>query len=147
MKNLTLFWFRRDLRLTDNIALVKASQIENIAAIYIYDPEIIQKKDFSYLHFDFIDDSLKELVKDFKSRGSVLNIFHNYSIDVLKSINNQFSIKKIITHSETGNWAIYNRDKKILDYCNKNGIEWENFQSNGVITNLKDRNGWAKKWN
>ena len=147
MKNLTLFWFRRDLRLTDNIALVKASQIENIAAIYIYDPEIIQKKDFSYLHFDFIDDSLKELVKDFKSRGSVLNIFHNYSIDVLKSINNQFSIKKIITHSETGNWAIYNRDKKISDYCNKNGIEWENFQSNGVITNLKDRNGWAKKWN
>mgnify|MGYP003682421999 CR=1 FL=1 len=58
MKDLTVFWFRRDLRLSDNLALTIASQYDNIAAIYIYDPEIILKPDFSYLHFDFIHDSL-----------------------------------------------------------------------------------------
>ncbi|MDB9854542.1 deoxyribodipyrimidine photo-lyase [Candidatus Marinimicrobia bacterium] len=54
MKDITLIWFRRDLRLSDNIALSTASRDDNVAAIYIYDPAIILKKDFSYLHFDFI---------------------------------------------------------------------------------------------
>ncbi|MGY8783004.1 MAG: deoxyribodipyrimidine photo-lyase, partial [Fidelibacterota bacterium] len=147
MKDITLIWFRRNLRLSDNIALSTASRDDNVAAIYIYDPAIILKKDFSYLHFDFIQDSLRELKNIFLSNGSFLNIYHNSVTEVLKIINLQFSIKKIISHHEIGNWAILNRDRDIKKYCQKNGIQWLEFQSNGVVRNLKDRDGWSKKWN
>ena len=147
MKNLTLFWFRRDLRLSDNLPLTIASRYENTAAIYIYDPEIISKPDFSYLHFDFINDSLIELNKAFLSKGSYLNIYHNLSMDVLKTIHYQCSIRRLISHQQTGNWFQFNQDKQLSSYCKENGIEWLEFQSNGVIRDLKDRDGWSKRWN
>ena len=147
MKNLTLFWFRRDLRLSDNLPLTIASRYEDTAAIYIYDPEIISKPDFSYLHLDFINDSLIELNKAFLSKGSHLNIYHNHSMDVLKTIHHQCSIKRLISHQQTGNWCQYNQNKQLSSYCKENDIEWLEFQTNGVIRDLKNRDGWSKRWN
>jgi deoxyribodipyrimidine photo-lyase len=68
-------------------------------------------------------------------------------MDVLKTIHHQYSIKRLISHQRTGNWVQFNQDKQLSDYCKINGIEWLEFQSNGVIRDLKDRDGWSKKWN
>ena len=44
MKEYTLFWFRRDLRLEDNHGLYKALQGKSkVIPIFIFDPSIIQK--------------------------------------------------------------------------------------------------------
>ena len=61
-------------------------------------------------------------------------------------LNNKHNVRNLITHHETGNWAIRKRDEIILKYCNENGINWRRFQSNGVIVGLVQRDGWYKKW-
>ena len=121
MKDLTIYWFRNDLRIKDNAALSFASQNDNSTAIYIYDTEIILKEDFSQLHLDFINDSLLELRHYFNSEGSSLNIFHGNALDILMKLNNKHNVRNLITHHETGNWAIRERDAKILKYCKENG--------------------------
>ena len=146
MKDLTIYWFRNDLRIKDNAALSFASQHDNSAAIYIYDTEVILKEDFSQLHLDFINDSLLELRHYFNSKGSSLNIFHGNALDIIMKLNNEYNVRNLITHHETGNWAIRKRDDNILKYCNENGINWKKFQSNGVVIGLVQRDGWYKKW-
>lgn len=147
MKTITLYWFRKDLRISDNPALIDAAKNENVAAIYIHDPEIIENKDFSSFHFDFINESLKYLENEFFIRKSFLNIFYDKAINVLKGINENYNVKKIITHYETGNWITNRRNKKIIDYCNQHSIHLKEYQSNGVVRGLTDRDGWSKLWN
>ena len=48
-------------------------------------------------------------------------------------LNKEHNVSNLITHHETGNWAIRKRDENILKYCNENGINWKKFQSNGVV--------------
>ena len=147
MKNLTLLWFKKDLRTSDNAALYEASKDENSAAIYIHDPDIINGKDFSFYHLDFIKDSLLELENNFRSNNSFLNIYHDQALNVFKKLNGDFLVKKIITHYETGNWTVHRRDKVITDYCKQNSIKLLEYPSNGVVRNLEDRDGWSHLWN
>ena len=69
-----IFWFRNDLRLNDNLPLYESSNFKNVAAIYIYDTDIVKSQDFGKMHLDFINDSLKEISLRFKQSGSYLNI-------------------------------------------------------------------------
>ena len=58
-------WFRRDLRVSDNIALFEISKLPSIAAIFIYDNQIMNEPDFSFSHKGFIDDSVSQLEEKF----------------------------------------------------------------------------------
>ncbi len=147
MKSISLYWFRKDLRISDNQALIDAAKNENVAAIYIHDPEIIHNKDFSSFHFDFINESLISLENEFSSKSSYLNIFYDKSINVLNKIRESYNINKLITHHETGNWITFSRNKKIIDYCKQNSIQLKEYQSNGVVKDLINRDGWSKLWN
>ena len=53
MKKVSILWFKKNLRISDNSALYKASKEQKIAAIYINDPDIINNDDFSYYHFQY----------------------------------------------------------------------------------------------
>ena len=147
MEKVSILWFKKNLRISDNPALHKASEEQKIAAIYINDPDIINGDDFSSYHLDFIKESLLELEIIFKKNKSSLNVYNDKAINVLKKINETFSIRKIITHYETGNWVTFCRDKIITNYCKTNGIELLEYQSNGVVRNLSDRDGWSHLWN
>ena len=147
MEKVSILWFKKNLRISDNPALHKASEEQKIAAIYINDPDIINGDDFSSYHLDFIKESLLELEIIFKKNNSSLNVYNDKAINVLKKINETFSIRKIITHYETGNWVTFCRDKIITNYCKTNGIELLEYQSNGVVRNLSDRDGWSHLWN
>lgn len=147
MKSITLYWFKKDLRILDNLALTEACQNTNAAAIYIHDPKIIESQDFSSFHLDFIRDSLISLEKYFNSKNSYLNIFYDNPISVFNKINQTYTIKKLIMHHETGNFLTNLKNNLVSDFCNQNSIELIEYQSNGVVRDLKNRDGWSKLWN
>ena len=41
MEEVNIFWFRRDLRLTDNTALIQALKLNNVKPIFIFDSDIL----------------------------------------------------------------------------------------------------------
>ena len=142
-----LFWFRHDLRVNDNIALYNCSKKEKSAAIYIYDSNIINSNNFSSLHLDFINDSLNDLSIKFKKQNSHLNIFHGESVKVLKSLINRYSIKDIYSHYEVRDLKTKLINNAVNSLCLANGVKWHQFQRNGVVKGLKNRDGWAYLWN
>ena len=90
-----LFWFRHDLRISDNTALYNCSKKGKSAAIYIYDPNVINDKNFSNFHLDFINDSLFHLFDVFKKHGAHLNILYGESAKVLKNIIDKYNVHNI----------------------------------------------------
>ena len=67
--NICIFWFRRDFRLEDNLALYHASKYGKILPIFIFDDKQIDSKQnefFSSRSFAFMLSSLKELAEQIK---------------------------------------------------------------------------------
>ena len=61
-----------------------------------------------------------------------------------KLINKMFNLKSMYAHEETSNLWTYERDKKVIEWCNLNNVKFHEFPTNGVIRKLKNRNNWSK---
>tara|TARA_B100000212_G_scaffold340781_1_gene322240 strand:+ start:2572 stop:4044 length:1473 start_codon:yes stop_codon:yes gene_type:complete len=142
-----IMWFRRDLRLEDNPALDLIAKRSRIAALYIFDVEIMQGSDYSVIHHNFIEDSVSNLTHDFIAVGGAFNVFYSKTIAIFDLIHKKYGIKKVFSNHETGNWITFNRDKSISKYFIQNRIDWVKLQTNGIIPGLKNRDGWSYKWN
>lgn len=143
-----LLWFKRDLRLVDNAALYLASQSQNpLILIYIIEPKLWRQNDMSKRHYDFLCESLSELDLELKKLGHNLTIRVGEALEVIKQINSEFPLSNIYSHQETWNFWTFERDKKIQLFAKSQNISWHEPVQNGVIRRLRDRNGWAQRWN
>ena len=76
MEKITLFWFRRDLRLEDNTGFFYALQQEkNVLPLFIFDRIILDKlEDKADARVDFIHSQLAEIKSQLELMGSSLLI-------------------------------------------------------------------------
>lgn len=124
MKEYTLFIFRRDLRLIDNIGLSYAiNNYKNIIPMFIFTPEqiTIKNKFKSDNAIQFMIECLIELNINLKKYKSKLHIFKGNNIKILKNIIKNIKVNNIVFNMDYTPYAI-NRDAKINDFCNKNQI-------------------------
>ena len=73
-------------------------------------------------------------------------IFQREVVDVLATLQKQFNIETIFSHEETGLKVTYERDKSVTRFYREQGITWSEFQCNGVIRRLQNRDTWAADW-
>ncbi len=73
-------------------------------------------------------------------------LFQREVIEVLRAVQEWATIDTIFSHQETGLLLTYDRDKAITAFCHEQGIGWQEFQNNGVIRPLTNRNTWAADW-
>lgn len=140
---INLVWLKRDLRLQDHQALAVASkQAEPLMVIYIFEPSLSYHYDFDIRHWQFVYQSLKDLME----QGLQVHIFYEEARNVFENLSEKFSIQKVFSHQETGVQLTYDRDLELQDFFSKKKILWKEFQSNGVVRGLKNRNGWDQMW-
>ena len=85
----TIFIFRRDFRIKDNIGLNYASKnFKNIIPIFIFTPEQISNdnKFKSNNAIQFMVESLKDLDQELKNNSSKLHLFSGDNIKILNKI-------------------------------------------------------------
>ncbi|WP_310589114.1 cryptochrome/deoxyribodipyrimidine photo-lyase family protein [Fibrella forsythiae] len=73
-------------------------------------------------------------------------LFHREVVDVLGTLLQQFTIDTLFSHEETGLKITYDRDKAVAQFCREHNIDWQEYQCNGVIRLLKNRDTWADDW-
>ncbi|MFZ1806459.1 MAG: deoxyribodipyrimidine photo-lyase [Cyclobacteriaceae bacterium] len=97
-KNITLFWFRRDLRLNDNIALFYAlKENKQVLPLFLFDPEILKKlEDQDDARVQFIHETLCTLKSELEKAGSSLLVVHNTPVKFFSSI----SPKSVYTNED-----------------------------------------------
>ena len=146
-QEINIIWFKRDLRLTDHKPLQLAIE-DGLPALllYCFEPTLIDYEDSSDRHWRFVYQSLQQMQKGLEKYNAVINITYSEAIIALQKINEQYSIKYIFSHEETGNQLSFYQDKSIRKFCKDHYIKWKESPTNGVIRGLKNRKDFSKHW-
>jgi deoxyribodipyrimidine photo-lyase len=117
-----IFWFRRDLRLDDNIGLNSALSSGNpVLGIFIFDEDIIENLPKDDARISFIYQKLEEINKRLNTVNSSLLVIKGKPINVFNNLIKEYEIENLYSNLDYEPYAI-DRDKKISDLLKKNKI-------------------------
>jgi deoxyribodipyrimidine photo-lyase len=133
-KEISVFWFRRDLRLDDNAGLYHALRSGNpVLPIFIFDENILSKlEDKEDKRVDFIHRTLEKLKSQLNELGSDLLVFHGTPLEVYKKLISEYSVKAVFTNHDYEPYA-QERDKRIKELLNENGASFHTFKDQGIF--------------
>lgn len=121
----TIFIFRRDFRLVDNIGFNFAMEyFDNIIPIFIFTPEQITKKNKFYNEnaIQFMCESLEDLNKELKKYKSKLHFYKGDNMVVLRKLIKKHNVEHVIFNMDYTPYA-RKRDEKINQLCIELGAE------------------------
>ena len=140
-------WFKRDLRVHDHAPLVAAAAEGPLLAVYLVEPEVWAASDADGLHADFVQESLVGLAASLRERGVQLVVRQGEAVAVLEELREETGFSGLWSHEETGNAITYSRDRRVMAWARERGVDWREFPQAGVVRGLRDRDGWARRWN
>ncbi|CAN5476089.1 deoxyribodipyrimidine photo-lyase [soil metagenome] len=126
---ISIFWFRRDLRINDNHGLYEAlKSSDKILPLFIFDKNILDElKDKKDRRVSFIYKALENLNKEFVKHDSSLFTIHDTPLNAFKTICNNFEVKAVYTNHDYEPYAI-DRDKQISDFLISENIAFHTFK-------------------
>jgi len=113
----TLFWFRRDLRLEDNVGLQQALQSGfPVLPLFIFDTDILhQLEDKKDRRVDYIHQALSLMNDAFKAHGSAISFFHDSPPVVFEALCEQYDVQAVYCNRDYEPTAIQ-RDTLVFNF-------------------------------
>ncbi len=98
---MNIFWFRRDLRLDDNVGLFHAlQQIESVLPIFIFDTSILSQLPKDDARVTFIHEQLEKIQLQLQTIGKSLAVFHGTPKEIFEKIISEQSIDSVYTNTD-----------------------------------------------
>ncbi|UKJ07195.1 cryptochrome/photolyase family protein [Solitalea lacus] len=159
---ISIFWFRRDLRISDNAALYYALKSEYpVLPIFIFDTEILNKledKDDARVHF--IHKTILKLNSELKMLDTCLLVKFGSAQQIWEELINTYNIKEVYTNHDYEPYAI-KRDTSIASLLSTHTIKFNTYKDQVIFEKgevLKDdkkpytvftpyKNKWIKNLN
>ena len=134
MQNSSIFWFRRDLRLTDNSALFHAlTESQNVYPVFIFDTTILEKlPSKNDRRIQLIWDALSEIQTVLGSAGKKVNIFHGNPSVLIPEIAKSIQAVSVYTNRDYEPSAL-KRDETVEKSLTKNGIAFKTFKDHVIF--------------
>ena len=134
---LVAFWFRRDLRLEDNVALFNALNSSNkVVPIFIFDEEILHNLPKDDARVSFIYQTLQQLDTNLKNAGSSLLIKKGNPLELWKTIISEFDISAVYTNKDYEPYALQ-RDAEVHEFLNSNNIEFLKYKDQVIFEQVE----------
>lgn len=113
-ENVCVCWFRRDLRLDDNAALLHAlTSGYKVLPVFIFDMDILHKVEKPHnRQVVFIHSQIEQLKTQLENLNSSLLIAYTHPLDFFRSLSEQYNIKAVYANEDYELLAI-ERDKQI----------------------------------
>lgn len=133
-QTINIFWFRRDLRLNDNVGLFEALSNKNkVLPIFIFDSDILDKLKNNDARVSFIYENLQNINTLLKQKfKSSLAIFHGKPEAVYKTLIQDYNIEAVFANTDYEPYAKA-RDLKIETLLEKNNIEFKTFKDQVIF--------------
>ena len=134
MSKISLFWFRRDLRLDDNRGLFEAlSASSQVQPIFIFDTKILKKlKNKQDRRVQFIHETLKDLKKNLNEKGGDIWTFHGEPLAVFKKLVKEHKIEAVFTNEDYEPYA-RQRDTEVREFLTDHGIAFHSFKDQVIF--------------
>lgn len=129
----SIFWFRRDLRLEDNKGLHEALQSGNkVVPLFIFDKDILESLPKNDARVTFIYQTLQKLDKELREYRSSLIIKKGKPLEVWRKLIEEYTIQRVYTNKDYEPYAI-KRDKEIADFLTSKGIRFNAFKDQVIF--------------
>ncbi len=132
-QKVSLFWFRRDLRLEDNKALNAALNSGNIVLpLFIFDQEILNKLEVNDARVAFIHQCLESINRKLTALRSGLSVYTGRPSDVFQKLLVEFDLEAVYTNADYEPYAL-KRDSEISDLLGKHNIPLRTFKDQVIF--------------
>ena len=130
---ITLFWFRRDLRLEDNVALFHALESKYpVIPLFIFDDAILDSLPKNDARVGFIHDSLSKINQKLQEMGSSLLVKKGKTQKVWQVLLQEFNVKEVFFNKDYEPYAI-KRDSVIFELLESNKTECFSFKDQVIF--------------
>lgn len=135
MKNkISIFWFRRDLRLEDNVGLCQAlASGFAVFPIFIFDETILEQfEDKKDRRVDYIHQALSAINLELKKYGSKLTSFYGKPFDIFQQLSDEYDIQSVFCNRDYEPKAI-RRDTEIYTFFKNQNIPFKAFKDQVIF--------------
>jgi deoxyribodipyrimidine photo-lyase len=129
-----IFWFRRDLRLDDNVGFYNALKSKNpVLPIFIFDEEILDKLPKNDARLTFIYETLQEMrVTLEEAHDSSIAMLRGKPVAIFQQLIEKYNIQTIFTNRDYEPYATA-RDAEIQKLLTQNNIEFKTFKDQVIF--------------
>jgi deoxyribodipyrimidine photo-lyase len=133
MEKITLFWFRRDLRIEDNCGLFHALNGKNkVLPIFIFDKEILKKLPKQDARLEMILISLNNIDLAMKAKRCSVGRFLGTPKTIFPELIKKWRVEKVICNEDYEPYAT-NRDAEIRQLLEKEGVVFEMYKDQVIF--------------
>lgn len=131
---LNIFWFRRDLRLTDNIGFYEALKSNlPVLPIFIFDSEILDKLPQNDARITFIHQTLQNMRQKLQNEyGSSVAMFYGKPKDIYKKLSEAYKIDTVYTNHDYEPYA-RERDTEIKSLLSEHNVEFNTYKDQVIF--------------
>lgn len=132
-REIAVFWFRRDLRMEDNTALLAALGSGNpVLPIFIFDHHILDELPEDDPRVTFIYKQLKKIHLFLLEQNSSLRVFKGDPLKVWKSLLNQYKVKAVYVNKDYEPYA-RQRDLEVHKVLQNKGVVFQKFKDQVIF--------------
>lgn len=133
-KKVNIFWFRRDLRLDDNLGFYEALKSEHpVLPIFIFDTSILEKLPKDDARVTFIYETLQGLRQTLQDEhSSSIAIYKGEPEDIYQQLISEYDIETVFTNHDYEPYAT-ERDTSIKTLLEKNNIEFKTYKDQVIF--------------
>ena len=133
-EKVSVFWFRRDLRLDDNLGFLQALKGNHrVLPIFIFDKEILNELPKDDARVTYIFEQLQEMRKELQENySSSLAMFHSQPEKIFIQLLEDYDIQAVFTNTDYEPYA-KERDTQIQELLEKEEIEFFSYKDQVIF--------------
>jgi deoxyribodipyrimidine photo-lyase len=131
--NLSVFWFRRDLRLHDNHGFFQAlDKSKSVLPIFIFDTNILDELNENDRRVSLLFDRLKELNVELAKQGKKIHVYYGDPKLTFNELFNKLPFDAVFTNTDYEPYAT-KRDKSIKFSLSKKKVKFRSFKDQVIF--------------
>lgn len=131
---ITLFWFRRDLRLEDNAGLYHAFQHGSpVQPVFIFDTTILDElEDRDDARVSFIHQEIERLADEVQERGGALDVRVGKPVEIWEQLTQEYQIDTVFFNRDYEPSA-RKRDQEVATIIESKGIQCRSYKDHVIF--------------
>jgi deoxyribodipyrimidine photo-lyase len=133
-EKVTIFWFRRDLRLNDNTGLYHALKTAYpVLPLFIFDRNILDKlDDKADRRVEFIHSALGDMLDQLKKGGSSLKVCYGHPLEIINRLLSEYTVTGVFTNNDYEPYA-NERDGSVKKLLAAEGIPFHSYKDQVIF--------------
>lgn len=133
-QKVSIIWFRRDLRLSDNAALYHALRSGfPVVPVFIFDRNILDKlEDRTDRRVEFIHGALASMHTELQGMGSTLDVRYGFPEQIWPALLSDYEVAAVFTNHDYEPYAL-ERDGGIKEILDANGITFHTYKDQVIF--------------